>query len=367
MTEIQNDEWRILCEMLPHGWQDAARSTKAFRRARYITDPGIVLRLLLFHAVHDGGLRETVSLARAGGLADVSQVALLKRLHTSGDWLSWIAQEMCADLRINPRLRSEWRIRAVDSSSISGPKSTGTDWRLHYSINLSTLDCDWHELTDVHGGEALARTPMAPGDLLLADRNYLTPLGLDAAAAADARVLIRLRWRHLAMSDPNGHPFFALNQAKRLKVGQMGDWPVEIRSQEGNRITGRVIALRVPRLIAAQAQRRLDRAAQKKCKKSNAKSIVATNYIMLFTTVPSQRLSTADALELYRCRWQIELAFKRLKQLLSIGRLPHRDPLAARSWILSKMVVSLLIEKLLRNARTFSPWGYMLSPRKAAA
>lgn len=367
MKTLQDDEWRILCEMLPPGWPEAARNTKAFRRARYVTDPGVILRLLLFHAVHDGGLRETVSLARAGGLVDMSQVALLKRLRTCGDWLSWIAQGICADLRLSPRLQSGWRIRAVDSSSISGPKSTGTDWRLHYSINLSTLDCDWHELTDVHGGEALARTPMAPGDLLLADRNYLTPTGLDAAVAAEAQVLIRLRWRHLAMSDPNGHPFFALNQAKRLKVGQIGDWPVDIQGAEGNRITGRVIALRVPRIIAAQAQRRLDRAAQKKCKKSNVKSLAATNYIMLFTTVSSRRLSAADALELYRCRWQIELAFKRLKQLLSIGRLPHRDQLAARSWILSKMVVSLLIEKLLRNARTFSPWGYLLKPHKAAA
>ena len=68
--------------------------------------------------------------------------------------------------------------------------------------------------------------------------------------------------------------------------------------------------------------------------------------------------SADDILELYRFRWQIELAFKRLKQLLALGQLPHKDPCAAKAWILAKLTVALLLETLYRNASSFSPWGF---------
>ena len=81
---------------------------------------------------------------------------------------------------------------------------------------------------------------------------------------------------------------------------------------------------------------------------------------MVFTTLPEELITPADVLELYRFRWQIELVFKRLKQLLRLGHLPHKDPVAAKSWILSKLVIALLLETLYRNARAFFPWGYSL-------
>ena len=71
-------------------------------------------------------------------------------------------------------------------------------------------------------------------------------------------------------------------------------------------------------------------------------------------TLPARLLGASGVLELYRYRWQIELAFKRLKQLLKLGHLPHQRPDIARTWILAKLVVALLLESLYRNARVFS-------------
>ena len=79
---------------------------------------------------------------------------------------------------------------------------------------------------------------------------------------------------------------------------------------------------------------------------------------MLFTTLPAELLGKEDVMKFYRYRWQIELTFKRLKQLLKLGHLPHQDSAAARAWIHAKLVVALLLETLFRNARTLSPWGY---------
>src|SRR5712664_978144 len=213
-----DDEWRVIERLLPVGWEEAARERGAFRRARYTTDPASLLRLLLFHAVNDGGLRETVAQARVSGIAAMSQVALFKRLRTSGGWLAWLGAELARSLREQPRLPQELRPRAIDSTTVQGPASTGTQWRVHYSLDLVDLNCDWIELTDAQGAELLERTPMRRGDVLHADRNYLRPVGVRAAAEAGAYVLVRLRWSHSAMVDRRERPFNALQHAKQLKV-----------------------------------------------------------------------------------------------------------------------------------------------------
>jgi hypothetical protein len=135
----QGDEWSVIESLLPTGWKEAAREKKAFRRARYTMAPGPLLRVLLFHAVNQGGLRETVAQARASGIVSMSQVALLKRLRTSSDWLAWIGLQVCNQFREQPRLPAGLRPRAIDSTTVQGPASKGTEWRVHYALDLLTL------------------------------------------------------------------------------------------------------------------------------------------------------------------------------------------------------------------------------------
>ena len=369
MRPSATDEWRIIEALLPSGWKEAAKEQKAFQRARYTTDPGSLLRLLLFHAVNDGGLRETVAQARASGIAKMSQVALLKRLRTSGAWLSWLGAGLCRSLREAPRLPQGLKPRAIDSTTVQGPASKGTEWRIHYSLDLVTLTCDWFELTDAHGAELLERTPVQKGDVLIADRNYLRSAGVRATIDASAHVLVRLRWTHSPMVDERGRTFQALQHAKRLKVGKVGAWQVRLTDPDGKPLHGRVIAVKLPAPLAAKAERKAVTTSKKKGKRPDPRSLQAAHFVMVFTTLPEELITPADVLELYRFRWQIELVFKRLKQLLRLGHLPHKDPVAAKSWILSKLVIALLLETLYRNARAFFPWGYSfeaLAPIPAA-
>lgn len=360
MRAQKNDEWNVIETLLPDGWREAARKQKAFQRARYLTDPAPLLRLLLFHAVNDGGLRETVAQARASGIAQMSQVALLKRLRTSGAWLAWLGAELCRSLRETPRLPDGLRPRVVDSTTVQGPASKGTEWIVHYSLDLLTLNCDWYELTDAHGAESLERTPMQKGDVLIADRNYLRPAGAQAVVDADAHVLVRLRWSHSAMNDEQNRGFHALSHARRLRVGQIGEWPVRLVAPDAKPISGRVVATKLPAPLAAKAERRVITINCRKNKRIDPRSLQAAHFVMVFTTIPKSLLSGRNVLELYRYRWQIELAFKRLKQLLRFGRLPHKDPHSARAWIQAKLVIALLLETLYRNARALSPWGYRI-------
>ena len=62
-------------------------------------------------------------------------------------------------------------------------------------------------------------------------------------------------------------------------------------------------------------------------------------------------------------RWQIELAFKRMKSIMGLGHLPKFSEASARAWIHGKLLVALLIERLLDVAEHFSPWGYRLDAK----
>lgn len=351
-------EWRVIETLLPAGWEEQARQKGAFRRARYTQTPGDLLRLLLFHVAQGGGLRQTVAQAQLAGLTSMSSVALFKRLRSSGPWLTWIAAALSERIREQVQTPLGLRPRIVDSTTLQGPGSQGTGWRLHYTLDLQSLSCDWHELTTAQGGELLERAPLEAGDLVLADRNFLRPLGVRAALQAKAQVLIRMRWTHPALQDEQGQRVRALDMAQSLQAGDVGDWPVQLRDPQGAPLPGRVVALKLPAPLAHRARHQAQRRAAKKKQQVSERSLLAAQYILLFTTLPREQVPAAEVLELYRFRWQIELAFKRLKQILQIGQLPHKDPLAAQAWIGAKLVLALLLETLYRNALALSPWGY---------
>ncbi len=126
----------------------------------------------------------------------------------------------------------------------------------------------------------------------------------------------------------------------------------------GAPIAARVIATKLPAPLAAKAERRVAKASSKKSKTPDPRSLEAAHFVLVFTMLSPALLTATHVLELYRFRWQIELAFKRHKQLLKLSRLPHQDARATQGWILAKLVIALLLETLHRTARVISPWGY---------
>ena len=80
-------------------------------------------------------------------------------------------------------------------------------------------------------------------------------------------------------------------------------------------------------------------------------------YLLIWTSLPAAH-AASDITEYYRWRWQIELGFKRMKSILGLGHLPKKDPVTARAWLHGKLLTSLLVERMIQAANTFSPWGY---------
>ena len=147
-------------------------------------------------------------------MADISDVALLKRLRNSEEWLRFLCIEL---VRENVAYRPEEAIgptiRVVDGTIVREPGKTGSQWRILYSIRLPSLVCDFFEVTATIGegcGESLNRLPVGPHELILADAGYCSVAGIEYVCQHGADVLVRVNprvsWRTLHTAD--GSPSF---------------------------------------------------------------------------------------------------------------------------------------------------------------
>jgi hypothetical protein len=73
--------------------------------------------------------------------------------------------------------------------------------------------------------------------------------------------------------------------------------------------------------------------------------LYTAGFVLVLTNLPAA-WSAETVLELYRFRWQVEVAFKRLKSLLHLDHLRARDPELAQVYLLAKLVGVLLLERI---------------------
>jgi len=363
-VKAMNEDWKLLISLLPHGWEQQAVLKGASERLRGFSTTSNLLRTLLLHVGNGYSLRETAVRAKAAGIAQVSDVALMKRLQKAEGWLRGLCVSLLEESGWEiPAETRGYTVRALDGTLVKEPGRSGSMWRIHYSVRIPSLVCDHLELTATKGagtGDRLGRFAATPGDLVLADRGFCNPGGVEALDRQGAAVMMRLNASTLPLFCDGGSRFALAEEIGKLsETGVEREWPVWVQGAKG-RVAGRLCAIRKSRESAARARRKIERKAQQGGPKPKPETLQYACYVMIFTTVPASRFSTAEVLEWYRVRWQIELIFKRLKTLAELGSLPKHVDQSARAWLYGKMLVTLLGQKLQRLGRDISPWGYRL-------
>jgi hypothetical protein len=354
-----NEDWEVIESLLPEGWEDKAKELGAIGRFRKFSNVADLLRTLLIHIGEGASLRETVVRAKEGKLANISDVALLKRLRLAGPWLSWLGQGvmekwMGAPLREQPT--GIGRIRIVDGTSIQRPGAKTTTWRIHYSMQLPTMQCDEVHVTDTDTGESLKVFSIEPGDLIMGDRGLAHRGGIHHVLSQGGDVLVRVSLTSVPFYDKQGRRFNLLEKLGRLKPHEVGDWEVEFEYDDC-RVFGRICAVRKSEQATKQAQEKLLRENRKKGRKTRPATLEAAAYTMMYTTL-DRSISAETVLTIYRARWQVELVFKRLKSILGLGRLHKVEAKSAKAWLHGKFLVAFLLEALKIAGERFFPWGY---------
>jgi DDE family transposase len=357
-----DESWQIIRQVFPPDLETIARQSGSFRRARTVGSAETLLRLLLMHA-SGLSLRQTALRAKEQGLATLSPVALFKRLRQSEAFLQQLTRGVLEQVQARAapvKWPGGYRFRIIDATSVKEPGPTGSCWRIHYSLRLPELVCDHFELTDPEGGESFKRWQTRPNEVLLADRAYAHREAVGALSDQGVRVVVRFNGRSFPLLTEQGRRFNVLARLRGLKVGQVKEWQLNFRVGDKCRPIG-LCALRKSALAAQRAVRRAYRKAQRQQRSPpSRKALALSRYLLVLTNLEAEVWSGLQVLELYRCRWQVELAFKRLNGLLKLGYLPKNDPQSARGWLQLKLLLALVIEKLCYDARFFSPWGYRL-------
>lgn len=346
--------WEILRAWLPTDLDESAKRKGLWQRARGLQDAELWLRLMLMHVAGGLSLEQTAVRAKELGWAKISAVALFKRLSRAQPWLEELTQHLLIKHRRQLGCRERpfpYRLRIIDATDIQEPGSTGTDLRLHYSIRLPELVCDHFEMTDKHGGESLGRFQFKPDELILADRGYSHWAG--AAKVLDSGAVLLMRWHSKAfpLLAVGGKPFNLLERLRRLPKRTAGEWKVQF-VYEHKVYYLRLCAVRKSQAAAEQARRRVLRDAKLDGYEASPESLELAGYMVVLSSLPAQ-FTCSRVLQLYRCRWQIELVFKRLKSLLAAGHVPKSNDDSAMAWMQAKILCVLLLERVLLEGRFF--------------
>ena len=342
------------------GAEGAAQGQVRGEPAAGATDPS-GLRALV---AGDGGAGE------GARLAELSSVALWKRLKKSQDWLQALCIELFRERGVELAGQAGFQVRAFDATTVKEPGKSGSLWRIHYSVRLPSLACDYFKLTETEGsgtGESLQQFPIREGDYLLADRGYSTASGIGYVAQGGGRVTVRVNTGTLTFQTSEGQPFDLLGQVSTLEcAGAVQSWAAHVVAPQGLRVSGRVCAIRKTEEAILIAQQGIRKEAARKGRQVQPQTLEFAKYVIVFTTFPAAEFRGAEVLEWYRLRWQVELVFKRFKSLAEMGHLPKHDDESAKAWLYGKLLVALLVEKLIGHATAVSPWGYRLAAPSSA-
>ena len=364
-----DEDWELLTTFFPVQWRDLAKSSGALKGLRQDKGEESYLRVLMLHFGCGLSMRETVTRANEANLAKLSSVALFKRLRKSREWLYQLCHALFEERGIKPAIATKHNLRLVDGTLIKEPGPTGAQWRIHYSLRWPALRCDYFKLSPVEGAgndESLRQFPMAHGDHILADRGYCHASGIHFVAEQNSYVAVRLNPDGIVLQTPAGDPFNLLQKLKPLQQsGQIAAWNALVPYEKRPPVSVRISAVRKSKIAIALAHKQLRRKTSKQGSELQPETLIYAEYVMVLTTFPEREFPARLVLELYRLRWQIDLVFKRFKQIAQLGHLPKQDPESAKAWLYGKLFVALLTDKVLAQAGALSPWGYSLQAIEA--
>lgn len=353
-TDAKSESWKLMLEELPRGWKKFGVECGAVKRLRGMADMETLVRVLMVHIGGGVSLRTAVTMARAAGWADMSPVALWKRLRAAEAWFHGIVRAW-TDGREGPCGQEPMHL--VDGTHVAEPGPTGSIWRIHYRFTLPTLECTEVEVTNNTVGEGLRNFTIPAGEWLVADSGYARAPQIAHAVKGKARVIVRVPWKTLPLYDRAGRLLPLLACGRRLKELGSTERAAWIRvkgSAQDEWVAGRVCIMRKTAEAAEASRKRITRETQKKtARMPQPDTLEAAGYVILWTNdMASPR---EEILNRYRCRWQIELSFKRMKSLVSISSLPKHDARSARAWLYGKLMVALWVERLMERGARFSP------------
>lgn len=360
---LEQASWDELAHRLPLDLATSAQTSGALVRRRGIQRAVDLLRLVFAYAVCDWSLRLVGAWLVTLGLADLSAVAIFKRLQHCQRWLGELVAAVLAQRQLRLEPRAGVRLRLVDATQVTDAHHQR--WYVHACFDLGTACLAGVAVTDHHSSESLARFPGQAGEILLADRGYAQPQGLGTALGQGTSLVVRCHWQNLTLEDAAGQRLDVLAWLRACTASSF-DQPAEravwLPTPQG-RFALRLLVAALPPAAAERARRRLREAAWTKGRTPSQDNLFAAGFMLVLTNLPASAWPAAQVLAWYRFRWQVELLFKRYKSLFQLAQLRAHDPALVQTYLLAKLLAALLLDPLIPGQTALlADWGSLERP-----
>jgi hypothetical protein len=295
------------------------------------------------------GLRLTAAWAETIGLASLSNVALLGRLRNAVPWLQGILARLLAQASASSQgaVAGGRLIRLVDATTVrkagKSARESGKLWRAHAVYDLPAERFSAFELTDEKGAERINRIAVVPGELRIGDAIHCRADQLADVIAQGGDVLVRAGWTSARWQEEDGRAFDIIHALANSATGII-DRTIWLGRKQDAPLKMRLVAIKMPKEKAVKAVAEARAEAKSSQRTIQPGTLVAAEWVILVTSLDPTEHATHQVLELYRLRWRIEIAFKRMKSLAGLKGPPGECPEVAKAWVLCHLIAVVLTE-----------------------
>lgn len=325
---------RSLLRLAPGFLDSSARATGAFARERKIPDAMTLLLMLLAHVASDYSFKDTAALFHgAPRLPSLCASALYERFVKGGVWFSALLSHALTGCAEGPAEGGRW-IRLVDASVVNGPGSKGTDRRIHVLADQASGRILAVRVEDASVGESASLHPLSGDAMFIFDRGYSHAPNIHAVLAAGGGFTVRVAPQSILICDGDSRRLDLVRLAARVPSSGVMEMRVRVPLRPRGRTCAGWHLTKGIRFVDARL----------------IGTALPGGAVMWLLADTVSSASAAEIAAIYRFRWQIELLFKRLKSLTEIDELKSSKGPSARPWILAKLLLAALAQRLVRPA-----------------
>ncbi len=276
-----------------------------------------------------------------------------------------VEEEIVSDPVIIPAVQRFEGVYLLDGSTLSLPQELAALWpgcgSSHGPNAVLKLSVLWDYSSgslrvDLQAGREHDRSSpsqqasLPAGSLRLADLGYFSLARLAELDEEGVYWLSRVQAR-TAVFDKTGRRW-ELAQLLEAQGADEVDLQVELGREE--RLPCRLLAQRVPDQLAQERRRKIRAEARRRGQTPSRARLQLADWTILVTNGPQAWLGLAEALVLYRVRWQIELLFKLWKQQGQLSEWRTENPWRILCEIYAKLIALVVQHWIL----VVSCWRY---------